>query len=642
LFKRALKYVGAAALLLCPTLAGVVAATPAFATTYTNDTFINDAHLTTYFTTVAPYTSELDVVASFDPAAAPGESFQDHLPGAIQASGGSATLYLKGYMNSGSASCTPSSGDPDQLRVEIHGAGGTQVGGTDWTIPWSTIKSAGCNLGGFTNVWSASTTVYFDGNPLDGDNLDGTLAPGAYSLYLAIDDSTGPSSNLAGMTTTGGHGTGPDNDPEETSVGTFTVSGLLNGFMTPTRTETGEVETQQCGSGNHCFGSVRVFKSSWADPGTSTSDAWKYGGEGKAVLWSVVPPAWSGTCGVWTSGGGCPNGGTSSWSLANSYASSSPSGVTMRSEIQNLENIANQAGGPSFVTISITHEPHDQQIDSSNGWDGGSGNRKCGGATDPAQVGGKKNETCLGTAAQYLAMYTTLRQTRDNSCDASGGTTGTGHACTKVKIQYIGVPSNMYPQGSLTGSHVGDGDPMRPNSADYDILGGDPYNYGCFDNATGNCGAGDGGWKTFQQTVDDTSASLDRAGTNHLTLLGLGNWLGKRIILDEVGSHPGCNAPGDNTFNCNNSTVGTSRSTWMSDAYTYMTTNATFANFVISWNYFHEFPSGVNDWRFLDFVNSGGTHVIPDSRGKSAYTSGPLANASFLKTANGYILGLTP
>lgn len=383
---------------------------------------------------------------------------------------------------------------------------------------------------------------------------------------------------------------------------------------------------------------MRKFKSSWDNPGT-TGDVANYAGEGKAVAWSAKPPAWSGSCPQNLSQPGYEAcSGTSPWDGATAAATSGT--VTMRSMIRQLQDLSGGSGEPSFHTITISHEPHDNAIDTAQGWNNGNASRKCGASADPG-LGVDLNsdgdfddpnefEPCAGFAQDFKDMYAALRTTRNNSCDEFGATTGTGYACSRVKIQYIGVTSRLTDN---SGGGVGSGDPMRPASTDFDILGADPYNYGCYDNGS-SCNSGDGdgdgltdgGWEEFENMVDKQSSSN--------SLLDLAAALNKRVILDEVGSHPGCTPP-DSTNKCNNSTDSTSRSTWMDNAYTYMTTDAEAKKYIIGWIYFHVIHT--YEWRFMNYGA-----VNPDSRGRTSYTNNFAANTKFLDTANGYVLDLTP
>jgi len=79
----------------------------------------------------------------------------------------------------------------------------------------------------------------------------------------------------------------------------------------------------------------------------------------------------------------------------------------------------------------------------------------------------------------------------------------------------------------------------------------------------------------------------------------------------------------------------TSRSTWMDDAYTYLTTDTEAKTYLIGWIYYHVIHT--YEWRFLNYGA-----VNPDNRGRNSYISKFAADATFLSTANGYVLDLTP
>lgn len=436
----------------------------------------------------------------------------------------------------------------------------------------------------------------------------------------------------------------------------------LNGINAADKADFDSVEdTNRFWTLNPDFSIARVFKSSWGNP-HGNADVSAYAADGTAVAWSVKPPAWSGTCGTWTSGGGCPNGGTSPWDRAEADQTDTTS---MRSMIRQLQDDANLTGGPSFMTITISHEPHDDAIDD-KGWNFGQGDDgsdgkpvddiKCGSPSDPSLDYDSNNDgdlsdkddrkACLGTSADFKAMYQALEDIRNNSCTSTGATTGLGSPCSKVLIQYIGVVGNMTTSGAYG---VGSGDKMAPvdrdgsgniTDTDFDVLGADPYNYGCFDNSSG-C-TGDGGWESFEDTVDKPSSST--------SLLDLASVYNKKVLLDEVGSHPGCSGlTTDPNNNCAGSSTYTTRSKWMIDAHNYLATDFEANKYIMGWIYYHTVKT--HDWRFLDYYD-GATYVNPDAnlgqRGRSEYQRFVLDNTAgyrgttFLTTANGYTVNLTP
>jgi hypothetical protein len=552
----------------------------------------------------------------------------DIMGGYRHQAGTTATLRLEQVGGTQGSGCTATDWRATKVTVSVveltedsSATVGTQIGDTEWVY----FPSA--------DNFLQTHQIEFDDDPLDG--TVGTPLEGNFELLIEVEvagatpdityDSRGNYSGTLLRTNQAGY---LISAPEYQ---------YLLGWHQKSKADLDAVEGVLGGSNQ--FGLVRHFKSSWGNPGT-TGTVNDYADEGKAVAWSVKPPAWTGSCPQNLGQAGIEAcSGTSAWDKA---AADNTDGESLRSMIRQLQDHAGGAGEPSFHTITISHEPHDNAIDTVQGWNGGAGSRKCGTTSDPGlgidlNSDGDYDDTnemepCAGTVADFKAMYTNLRTARDGACDGSGGTGGTGSPCSRVKIQYIGTVTRLIEKGG--GTFVGDADLARPNSADYDILGADPYNYGCYDNST--C-TGDGGWDSFEETIDDPAAAYDRVALPHykMTLLGLAERLGKRVILDEVGSHPGCNGVSDFTFNCDGSSGVTSRSTWMADAYDYMTTDVEAQRYLIGWIYFHVSKS--NEWRFFDY--SG---LDFDNRGSAAYTADFAADPDFLSTANGYTLNLTP
>ena len=565
--------------------------------------YVNSAAMVTPFDTDAN-TASISVLGSFD-STIPYYNWSNRSSGSVQTTGGSATLYVKTYINSfGSGDCTPADTDPDRLRLEIRNQASTaQQGSFDRTWSWSTVKAAACdnNSPGF----SQSVTVNFDQDPLDGDSAEADLAPGTYSIFLQIEDDD-QSSTLGNMSTKGDHAYG---DVEQyTSVGTFTVTPAyqyLNGTNgSPGTNDVAANESAQGpGDTNKDFSLIREFEQTWGTVNTSKLNTWVRD-EGKVVVWSTKPKNWTT---AWT----CnqtgdqvplePCTGTSPWAQS---AADETTLDSIASTLNNAVALANDGTGTDwnvpFIGWAITHEPHDDAIlDYTKGWRSG----KCGTSSNAGADPAGSNRPCSGTAADYLNLYAEMREAQQTAC---------GGPCANVKIMYIAVGSNMYYEGpgSKATSDVGEGDQLRPAAANYDILGADTYNYSCFANslqpsnfddgvgngtttftsATANFVSGDVGlklevrdvgvftivsrtnsttvvlsgtvpsgtnkkfgifrgtvcsqskWESFEEIVDHP----DPAGDNdedgeRYTVLGLARKLNKKVILAEYASHPGCN-----------------------------------------------------------------------------------------------------
>lgn len=473
----------AAAVLASTLVTGVVIAPPAHATTYYTNTYTNLAQIAASTETndsslpsfpVGSYHAYQCAGATFNPTITDlCDTAQNQTPGSSQRSGGSATLKLKAIYfstNGDFPTCNGSVDNPDKVRVEIHNSSGTQIGSTDWEY---TLGSSG--FGPCDNTDQTSKTVYLDNDPLDNDNADGALTPGSYAIYLKFLDTDGTdNANSSGVDSLGAHGNGP-NDSESVIKGTFTVTPAytyLNGSSADgnSASELAAAEADQgAAAATKNFSLVRDFSSSWGNPG---SRARTWASEGKAVVWSTKPKG-SGVAYTCTQNGGAIEEctGTSPWDQSAADGTDSES---LRSMIQTLQDNANDYSVP-FMGFAISHEPHDDAAIVGNGHSSG----KCGTTTDAGADPSGSNIPCFGTALDFKGMYTAMRARQQDSCDVSGGITGTGYPCTKVKIMYIGVGSNMYDDGSGQ-NVVGDGDLLRPASADYDLLGADTYNYSCF------------------------------------------------------------------------------------------------------------------------------------------------------------------
>jgi len=466
---------------------------------------------------------------------------------------------------------------------------GAQLGTASWTsTDYATIGD---------NGFSAPIPFRFDTDPLNG-TTDASYT-GTVELYISV---TVVDANGTTTHTGDSRGVGTTNDPGYHAQGVV-QSGAHQYLIGshPDGNSLTELTGEQASTGvNKNYSLVRDYQSTWAVPGARDAT---WAGQGKAIIWSANPASlgWTGT--------------TSPWAKAAADT------TTINSIVQSLQNSGNSGGVPMFLAVS--QEPHDNASDTTQGWDSGHSDRKCGSSTSPS--GG--TTPCLGTSTEFKSMYSALKTAQSTECNASGGTTGTlGFPCGKVYITYIGVGSNMTP-GTTT---VGDQDIMRPSDGIYDVLGSDVYNWGCFRKAAGTCTDSTHGnnneWKSLQTLVEDTS-------TNNY-LLNLANVHNKPLIIPEIGSAPGCNGT-ETTNGCNGSSTNFDRGTWMTDAYNFLTTDPLAHAYLIGFAYFHAL--GTYDWRFIDTGCSGGTCTSDvDNRGLSAWKSGFGSNSLFLSSAANY------
>ncbi|MCA1832887.1 MAG: hypothetical protein LC750_09230 [Actinobacteria bacterium] len=504
------------------------------------------------------------------------------------------------------------------------------------------------NPGSFHQQQSASINVQMDTSPFN-STADPPLTPGTYQMVVEL--KTQNYCTPTACSTLGGGFT------YHAGQGYFTVTPAYQYlFGASGMGSTGALKLTDLGDQqgattgiNKNYSLVRWFESSWSTP---SSQVRTLAGQGKAVVWSVVPPGF--TKHTTTTGGAWSNLSQSPWAAA---AADVIGTNGLNAQVRALQDDANQTNGPSFMTWTITHEPHDNTSDTAKGWNGGAASAKCGdpvtnldvkhGVPGNSAAPSAGNDACFGTVAEFAALYNAMKTARDTQCDINGGITGTGYACNKVKIAYIGVPDNM-----TVGTTVGSGDLMNPSAfwSYIDVIGGDPYNYGCFRKnasngdgvlnttpAPGECSTANG-WDSFQKTVDNPSAGTDTNG-HHKTLMGLAELKDKPVIVAEVASHPGCDGSTETAHGCNKTFTSMDRGTWFSDMYTEMTTNPLILRYMIGFAYFHVGPtSSTYDWRFIPTSNN----LSPDTRGLTTYKNTFGSDANFLTTAHSYVFNPTP
>lgn len=309
------------------------------------------------------------------------------------------------------------------------------------------------------------------------------------------------------------------------------------------------------------FGMVRSYSSSWARPGRMLT-AWAK--QGKFVLWSVKPaddPNYSGAAD--------PKGRILSW------RASAGDIAAIDAQVGDLQAIAVGAGVPHIAYI-VNHEPHDQSSDWDSRLDRSGIQAKCT-IGDPA-------DPCYGTNRDFRDLYATVRR----RIDALGA--------DRVLLTYVGVAQNM---AADSGAGVGSGDPMYPGDDVVDLLGTDPYNWGCFRDCT---------WRSFERI---SASSIDLAIARD-----------KRLVIAETASHMGC-ALLEGANGCNR-LAAFDRDVWFLDMANFLTSDADARRYLIGFSYYHA-DHGDEDWRFVDHHAGGdpsGQLQDVDNRGLAGYLAG--------------------
>jgi len=477
----------------------------------------------------------------------------------------------------------------------------------------------------------------WNGIPLFEFRDTGHLEPYPPTVWDSAPDGTVSGPNLLGtptvtINTTGGATT------TTTTAPTGSSGGMLLGWYQGNGTHLSDIETQVAGDkgSSFSFGHARVYidKGHWSDGVTSsaaTENVASLNAAGTAVSLSIQPPAW--------------NGNESPWAQAAADT------TQIDADLVALNNDAATNSIP-FNTFTVSHEPHDNTSD----WIRTNGKPGCTGHSD----------SCQGTIADYQLLYHNLMAQKMTACSGE---------CTHVKIAYIGVVSNM--TRHKNNDTVGSDDPLLPADRDssgnvtaynFDILGGDPYNWGCFNEQTAgpdatlntaddgtNCTSSVNQWTSFQNMVDPSGS---------YSLMDLAQKYNKPVFLTEVGSFPGCtgNPVDDATYPrlwCNgssttpNATTGLfDRGVWFDQMESYLTSNPDALKYIYAIDYFHtdhydpkNNPSG-HDWTFI----STAKHTAPlattaagtDQTGYSNWLTDFAENSFFKESAVGFVTDFTP
>jgi hypothetical protein len=572
--------------------------------------YVNSADMVSAYWNDTGSGANISVVGSFD-STIPNWNWSNRPNGASQVAGGSATLYVKASING--SNCTPEGGDPDYVRLQIRNQASTSpVGGTSLDYSWSTVEAAACNSG----TWSATPTVYFDNNPLDGDNSDGALAPGTYSIYLAITDADHLSA-IYPMDTAGAQAWG---DVEQyTSVGTFTVTPAFQGVMlglsenrtTPTSRKAVLDADVDAFSDNPAKGyaTTRLYRSSWGLP---DAEVQTFINAGKTVLWSNKPPEVS---------------GIPSWAaIANGTNDGGASGLD--AQLQTLYNWADGVSGHAsqVIYVAVEHEPHDSSSSFKNG-------TKCTVGVD-----------CHGSDTDYKNAWDHVRA-RVTYWD----THGYPGMSTRVKLAYCAVASNATPD-----SNNGLGDLMYPGKPDVDLLAHDLYNYYHYtQGGNGYTFNTTQSWKGFRTSANGGSLSATAGifGDPTTGMITLARNQGLKLFMAEFGSHPGCPGGGVTDEGCSGTETagGTgsgriqSRDAWFRDMADWLRQFDT-QNTLVGFVYYHQKPSHTCsaldpcsgnpkwNWQF--------TNTSPARAGSAGWEDGFINSTTYNGSNPGYYKGV--
>jgi hypothetical protein len=592
LFRRALKHAALTAALFLPTVAGIVTASPAQATTYsTSGPYKNDAYVWAEYQTNDPtYYADMQAVVSLASTASAfnwdsdGNTINNYANGAIQASGGSTTIYLSEFTypdNSVNASCTGSQGDPVNFRIQVRNATThAQIGSSSWTPSYSEA----CNT-----FYTQQRPLYLNSDPL-GNGTGTPLAAGTYELYLAVEGGT---ADLTGLTSEGGHGSASSNYFENTAIGTFTVvSGAMLGLI-DNRSSDGSATTNEGVltddangiSTNKSYAVSRIYDQSWQLPSAEVQHQIQ---AGKLVMWSEKAP----TSVVTDTQGG--NHNVPQWSNINASTDGGTSGLY--AQLEALYGWADGLNGHAsqVVYVAVEHEPHGNASD----WGSGS----C--ATTSNGTGGTYNG-CHGTAAQFVAAFQHVRNAL-NYLEFNGYP----GISKRVLLAYCAVQSNAVKK--VTGGVIGSGDTLYPGTDAVDFLAHDVYNWYHYSTS------GDG--TNFNTTTPwkDPATLFGDANTGIVTLA---RQQGKLLLMGELGSHPGCPGGGVNDQGCTGTETsgGTgnakiqSRDDWFQKVADWIRTSDT-QHTIIGWGYYHDKPINACpcntppkwNWQFTNTANRPG------------------------------------
>lgn len=314
----------------------------------------------------------------------------------------------------------------------------------------------------------------------------------------------------------------------------------------------------QIGTNGRMAGAVRFFETTWADEPSTSNNVVAAAKQGKLIVWSTKH--------------------------GSSWASAASDLTQFRSIVADAQSLATTWNLPKIV-LAFHHEPHDQNTDSP--W-------SC-------------SSDCFGDSDDYKAAYATFR---DAQIDYDG-VTGGNQTADRVVLAYIGVASNMD-----NGSPIGASDTMRPDTADYDVISTDPYNWFCY-KASGACDDSD--W-------EDPAEHLDSS-------LELAKQYDKPLIIAETATHPGCFGDNPGINECENSQTSTDDMVdWIDRLATWIETDADAQTYLVAITYFHSLHE--HDWRFFP-IHEGGNPT-------SALDSGEPAGSSAAVTEWGNEFGSYP
>lgn len=285
------------------------------------------------------------------------------------------------------------------------------------------------------------------------------------------------------------------------------------------------------------FGLVRSYSPTWKSPSSRVRD-WL--AAGKFVLWSVKPPD--------------DPGGHDDWTPV----ADGSQDAMIRQQVTLLQSWAE--AGRAEAGYIFNHEPHDDA--------------DILGVVDDCEQVGDSDYPCAGTPAEFIDVYERVRAIIDEL------------GADRVKLVYTATVSRA--AAKAPGSSIlGSGDPMTLGEGGESVIGyadliaHDSYNWYCF---RSRCN-----WD-----YPDESGGWVRA-------VELAETQGKRLIMAETASHPGCDPIAPAANSCENEDPSAmpspTRDEWLRRVGTWLESDARARRWLVGFAYYHTLHT--HDWRFV-------------------------------------------
>lgn len=458
-----------------------------------------------------------------------------------------------------------------QTKMTIHTLDGADLSGTGSSYTLTpgnaAIHRTGDSGDWYDTYYSSPISIRLDADPLNGSNdatRIGTFEP---VLEVSVDRWGTWGASTQDYVADSRGGVSPSNAANSAyDKGYIDASnGLMAGEDAASVSESA-LETDENATGKD-VPVTRVFKPSWDKPQAVVGT---FASNNRIVMWSNKP--------YFT-----PSTGHSVWyDIANGTKDSGTGNLD--DQITTLANYATASGAPGQAVLIFGHEPHDNTTDPVS-----QGGKACTGLSTPS------TSKCFGSFAEFRAAFAHVKA-RINALGKQN----------IVKLAYTAVDSNAAAQGNdgVSGGPtvIGGGDPMYPGnpnrtcdlagvtmcaSTNVDLLAHDVYNYYAYwagHAPTYHIGT----WKTLTYKLFDASDGM----------IPLAKRLGKKLLIAEMGSHPGC-LSGDTLEGCNQSGLTLSNETrtdWFSDGILAIERSNDALNYLLGWSYFHKNDDW--DWRF--------------------------------------------